>query len=410
MLLFNLVYGVLAVITWSAFLYKSRDLLRDWHNRELRLLCLAISTFATPFVFAAPAVYVRVDRLLGTPNIATLITYSSVAVCITSFLALLVSWSSAQHRIRLRHRMLMAYAVATIATLITFFCLGDVSDAEHPVDFDVHYAETPFITPFLLAHQLLFTVGMVGLIRMCWRYSRAVHRPWLRRGLRVVTVGAVFGLGYCLPKVVSLLWDLLGTSPLDFVNSVVAPMSASVSAVLFAVGFTMPAWGAGLDNARDWVTQYRSYRRLHPLWAAVGRVFPEIVLYPDSSRRAFRDLKFLVGRQIIEIRDGQLALRPYYDPSVARTARELGEAKGITGDELEAVVEAARLAAALHARTSGAGTTAHAAEAPHDPAAGDIREEALWLIRVADAYRRCPVVKATLDRVQAARSATAGAL
>jgi hypothetical protein len=392
-LLFNLVYGVLAVITWSAFFYKLRDLLRDWRNRELRLLCLGIATFATPFVFAAPALYVRVDHLLGVPNIATLIIYSSVAVCITSFLALLVSWSTAQERVRLRHRLIVGYAVATVATMITSFSLGDVSDEEHPLDFDVHYAKTPYITEFLLAHQVLFLVGMVGMARMCWPYSKAVGGPWLRRGLRVITAGAVAGMGYCVPKVVSLVWDLLGTSPLDFLNSVVAPLFASVAAILFAVGFTMPAWGTGVDRARHWVANYHSYRRLYPLWATMSRTFPEIVLYPGrSSPWAIRDLEFLVGRLIVEIRDGELVLQSYYDPGVADMARERCAAKGVTGDTVEAIVEAAQIATALRRRSLGLPATAYTHEAPHDPAAGSLREEGAWLSRVADAYRDCPIV------------------
>ncbi|MFG2986159.1 MAB_1171c family putative transporter [Streptomyces sp. NPDC048258] len=393
MLLFNLVYGVLAVISWSAFVYKLRDLLRDRGNPDLRLLCLAIATFATPFVVAAPWVYVRIDRLLGITNIATLITYTSVAICLASFLALLVRWSSAQDRVRLWHRVLVAYAVTSVGSMITLFVLGDVSDGEHHVDFDVHYAETPYITQFLLIYALLFVVGMTGLMNMCWRYAKAVDRPWLRRGLRVVAAGAVFGLGYGIPKVVSLTWDLVGTSPLHFVSVVVAPMSASVSAWLFAVGFTMPAWGVGLDSARARIIHYRAYRRLHPLWAALTEAFPEVVLFPDlhpkSPRRAFTDddLSFLVGRLTVEILDGQLALLPYIDPAVARNMREVSAAKGISADETEALVEAAQIRAGLQALKEG-GDIRHAAAVPPDPAAGDMRVERKRLMRVADAFRR----------------------
>ncbi|GGU06309.1 hypothetical protein [Streptomyces coeruleorubidus] len=146
--------------------------------------------------------------------------------------------------------------------MITFFFLGDVSDGEHHVDFDVYYAETPYITQFLLIYGVLFVVGMTGPTRMCCRYATAVDRPWLRRGLRTVAVGALVGQGYAMPKVISLIWDLLGTSPLHFISVNVAPMCASISAWLFAVGFTMPAWGVGVDTARERISQYRAYRRL----------------------------------------------------------------------------------------------------------------------------------------------------
>ncbi|TLS46115.1 hypothetical protein FE633_11260 [Streptomyces montanus] len=407
-MLFNVVYGILSVITWTAFFFKVKDLARDWGNKELRLLCLAISTFAIPFFFAAPAVYVRVDALLGIPNVATLIIYTSVAICLTSFLALLVSWASAQSKMRLHHRLLVGYAVATIIAMTTFFFLGTVNDGEHPVNFDVYYAGAPYISQFLLVYQVLYGISMVGLIRLCWRYSTVVDRPWLRRGLRVVTGGAVAGMGYCLPKIVSLTWDLIGTSPLDFANSVIAPMFASLSAVLFAVGFTMPAWGVGLDRTTEWISQYRTFHRRYPLWEAITNAFPELVLYPPpaSRKQLARDLRLLHYRQFIEIRDGEMQLRPHYDPEVTRIARDLAAARGITGDMREAVTEAAQIAAVLHARATGQEVPPSQNTLLHDPAEGDLRKEGIWLTQVADAFRTSPVIPAVLERLEAASTDT----
>ena len=435
MLLFTVVYGILSVITWSAFAYKVKDLIGDWQNRELRLLCLAIATFATPFVLASPEVYTGIDHLLGVPNIATLLVYTSVAICLTSFVALLVSWSSAaEHQVRLRHRLLVGYSVTTVIVMTVSFFLGNVSGAEHPLDFDVHFEHVPYISVFLTSYQLLFTVSMAGLVRLCWRYAEAVDSPWLRRGLRTVTVGAVFGLGYSVPKVVNMVWDLFGPSPLHYVSSVVAPMSASVAAALFAAGFTMPAWGAGVSRGRDFAADFRSYRRLYPLWSAIARQFPDVVLFPPTPRtpqarrsplspgrlagrrvievrdgrlalrrhddpqveHTAQDMELLLSRQIVEIRDGQLALRPHYDPAVARAARQLARERGLTGDGVEAVVEAAQIAGALRDRAAGHAPPRQPGSVLHDPADGDLREEVAWLIRVAEAYRSSPVVPTAL--------------
>ncbi|MFJ9580800.1 MAB_1171c family putative transporter [Streptomyces sp. NPDC101191] len=407
-MLFNVVYGVLSLITWSAFFFKAKDLARDWGNKELQLLCLAISTFAAPFGFAAPAVYVRVDALLGIPNIATLIIYTSVAICLTSFLALLVSWSSAQSNVRLRHRLIVGYAIATIVAMTTFFFLGTVDDAEHAIDFDVHYAQTPYISAFLLVYQCLFTVSMFGLIVLCWRYSKIVDKPWLRRGLRVVTAGAVAGLGYCLPKVASLVWDILGTSPLDFVNSVVAPMFASLAAALFAAGFTMPAWGVGLGKTTAWVSNYRTFQRRYPLWQAITEAFPEVVLdAPPASRRELaRDLEFFLGRQVIELLDGEMRLRPHYTEEVSRIAREIAAAHNITGSKADAAEEAAQIAAALQAQSAGHEPQAGRGTDFDDSANGDLGQEGARLTQVAEAFRNSVVVPAVLERL---RPATADA-
>ncbi|MFD7551491.1 MAB_1171c family putative transporter [Streptomyces sp. NPDC059816] len=426
-MLHNIVYGILAVVTWSAFFYKAKDLRKGWRNPELLLLCLAIATFATPFVLAAPWLYVRLDTWFGYPNLMTLPVYLSVATCLTSFVALLVSWSSAQSKVRLRHRLLVGYAVLSVIAMIVLFLQGDVSDAEHPVDFDAYYARTPYIAEFLLVYALLFAVSMSGLLRLCWQYAKAVDKPWLRRGLRVVAVGAGFGLGYAVPKMISMLWD---SRISDALNSYMAPMSASVAAGLFAVGFTMPAWGVALDRARQFLADAKAYRTLHPLWSAVAEAFPHSVLIKPPAPRtthwslrrlphlfgrlvievrdgrlALRphadpevehtshDLKLLVSRQITEIRDGQLLLLPYYQPQVAAEARAQAQAAGLSTEDEQAVVEAAQIAASLHDLASGRTTPEVASESPHDPADGDIEAEQAWLMRVASAYLSSPIVK-----------------
>lgn len=402
-MLFVVVYGVLSVITWSAFVFKMRDLARDWRNKELQLLCLAISTFAAPFFFAMPPVYTRVDALLGRSNIATLIIYTSVAICLASFLALLVSWSSAQYATRLRHRLIVGYGVATIAAMAVFFFLGAADDAEHPVDFDVHYADTPYISEFLLVYQCLFTVSMVGLVRMCWRYSAIVAGPWLRRGLRVITAGALAGLGYSLPKAVSLVWDLLGAFPFDSVNTVVAPMAASVSAALFAIGFTMPVWGVRISAAAAWIHRYRAFRRRQPLWGAITRAFPEIVLVPPPASRVelVRELDFFLGRQVIEILDGEMRLRAQYDGGIGELARDVCTAHRLTGVRAEALEDALQIAAALRAHAAGRDTHPGQRTQVHDTTDGNLDQEAARLVRVAEAFRS-PLVPAALATLTSA--------
>lgn len=439
MLLLTVVYAVLAVITWTAFFYKVRDLVRDWRNRELQILCLSISTFAAPFVLASPEVYMGIDRLLGVPNIATLIIYVCVAVCVSGFIALLVSWSSAQSGMRLRHWLGVGYSLTTIAAMTVFFFLGNVDGVEHPVDFDVTFAEVPYISVFLLSYQLLFTTSMVMLIVLCRRYAAAVDRPWLRRGLRTVALGAFFGLGYGVPKIVNMLWDQVATSPLHTVSSIGAPLSASVSAMLFSVGFTMPAWGEGLDRLRELANTYRAYKRLYPLWHDLATAFPELVLLPPNERQqpwsaralltrpaigiregrmtlaprggdqadSLQDLDLLVARQRVEIRDAQLRLRPYFTDTAADAARDLARERALAPDEVEAAVEAAQVSVALRTHAAGAPVPPQA-PGRHEPAAVDPAEEVAFLVKVAVAYRTSPIVAAVTERFGAAGAVDTG--
>ncbi|WSR19761.1 hypothetical protein OG457_44690 [Streptomyces sp. NBC_01207] len=134
-----------------------------------------------------------------------------------------------------------------------------------------------------------------------------------------------------------------------------------------------------------------------------------------------RDLRLLRHGQVVETRDGQLAVRQYYNGKVAETARSLGEGPGLTRDDPEAVVEAAQLAAALCTRATGAGTgagtrTGAGAGAgadqripqpllPHDPAAGAIIREADWLTRVAESYGTSHVAATPLSDTRLADDA-----
>ncbi|RAG86142.1 hypothetical protein DN069_08155 [Streptacidiphilus pinicola] len=448
MLLFTIVYGILAVINTCALVYKLRDLIRDPRNRELQLLCLAIFCYDAPFVLASPAVYTGIDKAFHIPNVSTLIVYISVAVCLTAFVTLLMSWSSAQNKTRLRHRLLVSYSVLSLAVMTLFFFLGqpNVGGAEHPTDFDVHYEATPYISVFLLSYQLLFCVseGMLGVL--CWRYARMVEdRPWLARGLRIVTVGAVFGEGYSVPKIVNMVWDQIGPSPLHTVSSVVAPMSASVSAALFSLGFTMPAWGAGYARLRELTVAYRRYQRIYPLWHDVATTLPGIVLFqsaPRTTRWTFRNAWRLAGRLVVEVRDGRLALRPKGDPEVryelqdielllgrqiteirdaqwqlrlsfteqtAEISRELAAGLALSGEDADAVVEAAQLAIALKAHAAGVQVPGEDESPLLDLAEGDDDVEAAWLMKVADAYRTSPVIPLALARAVQAETADTGA-
>ncbi|WP_037603322.1 MAB_1171c family putative transporter [Streptacidiphilus rugosus] len=440
MLLFTVVYGVLALINTCALVYKLRDLVRDPRNRELRLLCLAIATYDAPFVLASPAVYTGIDHVLGIANFATLLVYISVAVCLTAFVALLVSWSSAQDKIRLRHRLLVSYSVVTLAVMTAFFFLGQshVDGVEHPMDFDVHFEATPYISVFLISYQLLFCVSQAMLGILCWRYARIVSdRPWLARGLRIVTVGSVFGEGYSVPKIVNMVWDQVGPSPMHTFSSVVAPMSASVAAALFSLGFTMPAWGSGYARTRERAAAYRRYQRIYPLWRDVADTLPGLVLFnspPRTTRWTAGRLWRLAGPQVVEVRDGRVALRPKNDPEVqytlddialllarqiteirdaqwqlrqlftaqtAAVARSLAEDQGLTGEDADAVAEAAQLAIALRARAAGVQVPGEDGSPLIDPGgeggAGD-DDEAAWLMKVADAYRTSPIIPIALSR------------
>jgi hypothetical protein len=148
-------------------------------------------------------------------------------------------------------------------------------------------------------------------------------------------------------------------------------------------------------------------------------------------------MTFRLQRRCVEIRDGQVKLRPWRDPRAANTAQELGRRAGLDGEALEAVVEAATLLAAAQLRRRAAAigeklgrraglddealekvvvaATRAAVPANTDrqpargepgeaegPGGGDLDSENAWLGKVA-AARRSRVVHTVLARQRALR-------
>src|SRR5581483_7346281 len=113
---------------------------------------------------------------------------------------------------------------------------------------------------------------------------------------------------------------------------------------LTLVGWTLPGWGPRVAAAGRWVTAYRRHRRLYPLWSALHRAVPSIALAPARSaladRLAGRQLEFRLYRRVIEIRDGQLALRAHAAPETVAEALREGSRAGLSGDALSAHAEA----------------------------------------------------------------------
>lgn len=128
----------------------------------------------------------------------------------------------------------------------------------------------------------------------------------------------------------------------------------------------------------------RALRQLDPLHSALLRAVPEVT--SPAAAGGPSGATFRLYRQVIEIRDAVLALRPFRDPEVARTAARYGRAAGQTGDELAAAVEAAVLASALRARNARQHFPDAAGDRASAPVGGqDLRTDTACLMRVSQA-------------------------
>ncbi|MFJ5228756.1 MAB_1171c family putative transporter [Kitasatospora sp. NPDC088391] len=260
------------------------------------------------------------------------------------------------------------------------------------------------------------------------RCARCLPPGVLRLGLRLMTLGALAGLLWTADNLRDLA-DVLGTGRENGAESAVSAVAAAFCVTLGLAGATAAAWA-------DWggrLRARRDHRRLGPLWSALRTALPEIELvapdgqFADGPGRRGEDARFALYRRIIEIRDGQLALRPHLHPAVAlwvgeavggpdavrslgplcapgllRSPGSVGPVRAVGTERLAATVEAAAIAAALEAATAGqrfaAGPGARCG--PHPVAAG-VPEETAWLVKVAAAYAGSPAVAHVRRRVRA---------
>jgi hypothetical protein len=147
-----------------------------------------------------------------------------------------------------------------------------------------------------------------------------------------------------------------------------------------------------LRHAQLLAETWAAWFRLRPLWAMLLDGAPDVRLPPQPGTRLAA--RYRLHRRVVEIRDAQLALRPFRDSRAAAEAGDAARSAGLTRDERDAVIEAAMLVSALDARRSGAApaTSPDVEHGPPEPC-NDLESETDRLLRVSRAVRRSPIVR-----------------
>ncbi|MBN1173107.1 MAG: hypothetical protein JXA67_13110, partial [Micromonosporaceae bacterium] len=252
---------------------------------------------------------------------------------------------SAVARPRGRRRILGA----TIAAILLVALYLRIRGIHPPARLNVEDARHLAVTVYLVVYLGTVAVYSIDITRLLWRLATITTRPWLSHGLRVAAVGAALGVPYAVSKAGYAVSFWLRLDPPS--EHVTTGLLLTASSLLYAIGLTMPAWGPSADGARRWPRRLRCYRQLEPLWRDLASVVPHLVLDGARQHRRYplRGLGFALHRRIVEISDARLALRAYTDATVAEQARRAGEREAYSGKELDAYVEAARIAAGVAA-------------------------------------------------------------
>lgn len=340
--MFDVVYLGFAAVAWALVAYKARAWLRDRRNADLGLTCVMTAGVATVFLFSAPSLYRAFDRLTGVANLAMVFLYSSVVVFAAGALVLLLRWTgteseAARVRARARTRTVLAAVALAWAMAIVGFAVGRPDAVEHPRDFSTAYTDAPGVMVFLMLYLAIFGASLAGLGTLCPRYATRLGPSWLAKGLRVLAAGCWLGLVYCACKLIGFALSWAGHEALWLSNGV-APLSASVAAILVLLGFALPAAG---PRASAW----RRLRRLSPLWREATAQAPEVTMEdsPWPGRWPFADLEWRANRRMAEIRDVQRGIRRYVEADALDVAGERARAVGIDARQRAAVAEAVAL-------------------------------------------------------------------
>jgi hypothetical protein len=390
---YDIGYLVGSLTSWGMVAFGLYRLGRvRWRDRGRWALTGAFFFSAVGQLVEVSAVAARVNELSGVPNLYRLVAYLC-ALCIGLCEAILVThWTSPESPAsRLRRRF--AFSAACVVGYLVTFSIGN--DPTDPQRFTVDNVHSPAVAVFLLIYVAVQISYLGDVAVVAWRFSRVAQRPWMRVGLRIAGTGGAIGVVEALTKASYVVAGLAGAHPRgeETVDSVIV----MVASLFLLSGWATPALEPRVAAVRNWLVRYRGNRALYPLWRALFDAMPAIALDPPAGDWAAvwspRDIKLRTLRRVIEIRDGRLNLAPYMDPRVDDAAYRMGRQAGLSGMELDAVVEAARIRAALAALRAG-GATAPATELPPIAGFSEIASEIAWLSMVARAFTGSPIARA----------------
>jgi hypothetical protein len=380
-----------------ALCYTFPRLVRNPTDKPVVAICVYFACSFLSFFLSLDFISPRLAHLVGYRNITTLLIHCIVVVLTAAQQVVLTYWSYPLEIARDKARRRVAAFGLMLAVLIAMFVFALPERR--------HNAETATLlnlgnqryAVYLFLYIAVVAAGQVITVRLSVRYAGIAQRAWLRGGMWIVAAGAGFILAYCAIRDVEIIGvqsgvDMARWDPAQW-------LAGDVGSLLELVGWTIPGWGPVLSGARRWGADYRAYRKLYPLWAAIYETVPVIAKEPPPTGLLLpRDLEHRLYRRVIEILDGQLALRPFLHPNCADDALRRARESRLEGEALQTMAEALRLRAALGAKAGGlparepAGTFS---TAPVDDLRGQIR----WLTMVAEAFTRTrPVSFATGSR------------
>ncbi|MFL6120062.1 MAB_1171c family putative transporter [Actinophytocola sp.] len=376
----SLPYVLVAVVLLVGLTQRLYGLAHHPRDPLRRVVCVFLAGMLAATV--AQIFSDAIDRGSGVPRLGAALSDAGamVAACTGRLFLLYVNHDGPEARARSPRRY-AGLAAALGAAALLFLAVPPKADQHTPLYFAVY----------------IWYVGitMVSTCSLCVRYARRTDLPYLRAGLWLLVAGTWSGLAFLAVQSVLLVGERTGAVDAAAVDAAAGDLELLTQALLLA-GVGLPSWGPALGDRVRWFVDYRSYRRLRPLWLALRDVEPGFALLPPdrAARRWPRDVGLLLYRQVIEIRDAQLALRPYVGADVPANAEDLATRAGLSTEDVQATAEAAAIAAGIAAKTRGSVPAEPGGVVGTAPGGVSLTEEVAWLRRVAHAFTTSPIVAA----------------
>ncbi|MGA3541772.1 MAB_1171c family putative transporter [Micromonosporaceae bacterium DT194] len=334
----------------------------------IRYLCAFFLCIGLGLAVMAPPVLTAVSRIEPVPNLGRL-AGNALEMLAAYFLGAL-GWAVARpagtRRWLRRHGLLLAGALSLMGVLLA------AADTRFTLNFVNAYSHDPQVVGYLAVFFCYILVCLFAFMAGVGGYLRHAGTGVLGVGLRFVVAGTALGVLWAAWSGVRPVITLLTGRSLATTLPVGATLG-TICMLLWLIGATLTAWGDGITAPLRWWRTLRALRRIDPLWRALRAALPQIALETGRDT-SLRGLEFALYRRVIEIRDAQLALRPYAHPEAARWA-----GPGADPATLEAAVLAAALVGHVHGRRYGA-------EHPFQDVDASLASESAWLARVARQY------------------------
>ncbi|MFC4147269.1 MAB_1171c family putative transporter [Micromonospora mangrovi] len=378
--------AVVLILLWLTVVLRTPSLLRGPVHRVVWLVFLGLA-LAKTIVFAP--VTRLINEVSGRPDLITLIHHLLgvvAAVAVLRFVALVTDMDAV--RPRAPQRVKVSGLVVSVVLTLLFF----LSDQGIEVDLDALLSAPRMSVPTVL-YWLVLEVYLGAALALAtllfWRIANKSTAKLLRIGLRIIALGTLLNTGYALVKITFILIHAAGEElPLRSAAGVLDLVLALVAA-LIVVGGALPA------SALVWriVRAHRTVGALSPLWRLMRSLFPDVVLpYRQDRRRALVDhgeIRLLLYRRIIEIRDGILQLGAFVPAGAAEEALRFVRDAGVDETDESALAEACRIE--LGVRRMRAGSPPRSGRDELVAGGANIEEESEWLSRVSQAVAHSPL-------------------